>query len=280
MLGYVYVMSNAAMPGLYKVGCTSRNPSERASDLYSTGVPAPFVVEYCVYIEDYAYIERIAHSNLSNCNYSKEFFRCDLEKCIIEVKRAAASQPTYKEWYRDQQMKARVEGREAQYLRELEEKRRREQIARAERERRARQEAEAARVEREKREKERVERDRQRREKENSGCLWSGGIILFGLLLGNEEHSFWPFIISIIIGFWVYNSFTKNDDIISTSNTRNVTHKESYYARNYNTSTNYSSNSKKEHTSSSGTANDTLVMLSVAAVVFCIFFYIIYCIYN
>ena len=45
MLGYVYVMSNVAMPGLYKIGCTSRNPYERASDLYSTGVPAPFVVD-------------------------------------------------------------------------------------------------------------------------------------------------------------------------------------------------------------------------------------------
>ena len=94
MLGYVYVMSNEAMPGLYKIGCTSRNPSERASDLYSTGVPAPFVVEYCVYIEDYAYLEKVAHNNLSNYNYSKEFFRCELEKCIIEVKRAIANKTT------------------------------------------------------------------------------------------------------------------------------------------------------------------------------------------
>ena len=224
-------MSNAAMPGLYKVGCTSRNPSERASDLYSTGVPAPFVVEYCAYIEDYAYIERIAHSNLSKYNYSKEFFKCDLEKCIIEVKRAAASQPTYKEWYRDQQMKARVEGREAQYLRELEEKRRREQIARAERERRERQEAAAARVEWERREKERQEKARQQREKENSGCLWLGGIVLAGLWVGSEEHSFWPFIISVIIGFWVYNNITNSE----TPKPNTYTNSTTYNNKTYNT---------------------------------------------
>lgn len=31
MLGYVYIMSNEAMPRLYKIGCTPRHPLERAS---------------------------------------------------------------------------------------------------------------------------------------------------------------------------------------------------------------------------------------------------------
>lgn len=69
MLGYVYVMSNAAMPGLYKIGCTSRHPSERASDLYTTGVPAPFVVEYCINIDDYENIEKLIHKELSSYNF-------------------------------------------------------------------------------------------------------------------------------------------------------------------------------------------------------------------
>ena len=214
MLGYVYVLSNESMPGLYKIGCTYKNPSKRARDLYSTGVPAPFVVEYCVHIENYTYIEKVAHSNLSNYNYNKEFFRCDLEKCIIELKHAASAQLPYKEWYRDQQMKARIEGREAQYLREFEERKRREQLAREERARRERQEAAAARAEWERKEKERVERDRQRREKENAGCLWLGGIVLFGLWLGTEVHSSWPFITSIFIGFCVFITIMRPDDDI------------------------------------------------------------------
>ena len=49
MLGYVYVMSNEAMPGKYKIGCTSRHPDERANELNTTGIPKPFVVEYCKY---------------------------------------------------------------------------------------------------------------------------------------------------------------------------------------------------------------------------------------
>ena len=177
MLGYVYVMSNEAMPGLYKVGYTYRSPSERANELYTTGVPKPFIVEYCIFIEDCALIEAVAHINLHEYRYGKEFFKCDLVKCIIELKRSTHSQPTYREWYRDQLLRARVEGREAQYLQELEEKRRREQIAREERERRERQEAEALRAERE-----RQKREKQDRLERAIQIVWGGALILMYLL--------------------------------------------------------------------------------------------------
>lgn len=49
-----------------------------------------------------------------------------------------------------------------------------------------------------------MERDNARREKENAGCLWLGGIVWVGLWIGSEESTFWPFIISVIIGFLVY----------------------------------------------------------------------------
>ena len=217
MLGYVYVMSNEAMPGVYKIGCTSRHPYERASDLYTTGVPKPFVVEYFININNYENIEKLVHKKLSAYNFGKEFFKYDLDKCILAIREIADKASPYSEAYRDQLLKARVEGREAQYLRELEEKRRREQIARLERERRERQEAEAARIESERREKERVERDRQRREKENAGCLWLGGIILAGLWVATEEGSFWPLIISVFIGFLVNNNITKDDNSTNTT---------------------------------------------------------------
>ena len=43
--GWVYVLTNPAMPGLVKIGLTSRNPQVRAAELtQATGVPAPFVI--------------------------------------------------------------------------------------------------------------------------------------------------------------------------------------------------------------------------------------------
>lgn len=41
--GIVYVLSNPAMPGLVKIGKTTRGSVDaRLSELYSTGVPVPF----------------------------------------------------------------------------------------------------------------------------------------------------------------------------------------------------------------------------------------------
>ena len=46
-IGYVYILSNPVMPGLVKIGMTEReNLDARLKELYSTGVPVPFVCEY------------------------------------------------------------------------------------------------------------------------------------------------------------------------------------------------------------------------------------------
>ncbi|MFT7387743.1 MAG: hypothetical protein ACI8VC_000984 [Candidatus Endobugula sp.] len=42
--GIVYVLTNPAMPGIVKIGKTSRDSVDaRLNELYSTGVPVPFV---------------------------------------------------------------------------------------------------------------------------------------------------------------------------------------------------------------------------------------------
>ena len=44
--GIVYVLSNRAMPGLVKIGMTTRHELDaRLKELYTTGVPVPFDVE-------------------------------------------------------------------------------------------------------------------------------------------------------------------------------------------------------------------------------------------
>ena len=40
--GYVYILSNPAMPGLLKIGYTERDVQERVKELSNTGIPSPF----------------------------------------------------------------------------------------------------------------------------------------------------------------------------------------------------------------------------------------------
>ena len=44
--GLIYVLTNEAMPGLVKIGITGSDPNSRADQLYTTGVPVPFTVEF------------------------------------------------------------------------------------------------------------------------------------------------------------------------------------------------------------------------------------------
>lgn len=77
------------MPNTVKVGCTTRLPHDRASELYTTGVPTPFhVFSYWIVDEDtLTQIEADVHNQLSNYRVHKnrEFFKLnpDLAKNII-----------------------------------------------------------------------------------------------------------------------------------------------------------------------------------------------------
>jgi hypothetical protein len=77
--GYVYVMSNESMPGIVKIGRTTGRPGKRASELFTTGVPTPFRVEYAVHVADTVAAERAAHERFESYRVSsrREFFRVD-----------------------------------------------------------------------------------------------------------------------------------------------------------------------------------------------------------
>ncbi|PMS25288.1 GIY-YIG nuclease family protein [Trinickia soli] len=89
MEGFVYVMSNKAMPGLVKVGFTTGTPEERAAQLNGTHSPHPVVVEYSTRVPDARAVEREAHLRLRKRREGKEWFRCSREVAISAVKRAA-----------------------------------------------------------------------------------------------------------------------------------------------------------------------------------------------
>ncbi len=85
--GFLYVISNPSMPGLVKVGMTSKPPAERMKSLYSTSVPTPFEAEYFALCKDRIKSEAVAHQVLKSwrVNSRREFFRLAPEVACAKV---------------------------------------------------------------------------------------------------------------------------------------------------------------------------------------------------
>lgn len=86
--GYVYLLMNLAMPGLVKVGKTTRRPEDRARELSgATGVPNPFVVVYEIFVVNCNNAEAEMHRQLANYRVSsnREFFRIETPAAIEKM---------------------------------------------------------------------------------------------------------------------------------------------------------------------------------------------------
>ena len=97
MQGHVYVFLNSSLPGLVKIGKTTKDPSVRARELTQTGVPTPFVVAYSIFVSDCDSLEADLHDSLSSYREStrREFFRIDAKTAIdLLVERAEAFKNT------------------------------------------------------------------------------------------------------------------------------------------------------------------------------------------
>lgn len=81
----VYVLSNPAMPGLVKIGRTaSVSGLERCRQLYTTGVPQPFKLEYACKVDDSRAVEAAIHRIIAThrVNNRREFFSIPPEPVI------------------------------------------------------------------------------------------------------------------------------------------------------------------------------------------------------
>jgi hypothetical protein len=80
--GYIYILENDEMPGLYKVGWTERSADERAKELSGTGLPTPYKVAYSKSTNLTAEIEKTIHKNLDYCRLrsNREFFKADFSE--------------------------------------------------------------------------------------------------------------------------------------------------------------------------------------------------------
>ena len=96
-LGIVYVLTNPAMPGLVKIGKTSRRDIEtRLNELYSTGVPVPFECAYASRVEDETAVERAFHQAFGpyRINGKREFFQIEPDQAIALLKLMAIEDVT------------------------------------------------------------------------------------------------------------------------------------------------------------------------------------------
>src|ERR1700720_2675502 len=91
--GYVYFMTNAAMPGHTKIGITRSHPDERARQLSSgTAVARPFKAIAFEWFEDpmLLHAERELHAKYREYRVpNREFFELDL---TVEQAQAALSE--------------------------------------------------------------------------------------------------------------------------------------------------------------------------------------------
>jgi hypothetical protein len=84
--GWVYVITNTAMPDLVKVGYSLKDPALRARKLNHTGSPHPYSVEYDVLVRDPRLVEQQVHASLTAKLEGKEWFRCSVADAIQAIR--------------------------------------------------------------------------------------------------------------------------------------------------------------------------------------------------
>lgn len=91
-VGWVYVITNKAMPGLVKVGFTLKNdPKERAKELRHTGSPYEYEVEYAIKVENPKYLEKMVHLLLGGNRAGKEWFKTTVNDAVLKIESASKS---------------------------------------------------------------------------------------------------------------------------------------------------------------------------------------------
>jgi len=81
--GFIYCLGNECMPGIYKIGMSSRSPRARCDELSgATGVPSAFQPLFYGDVHDIRQAEIAAHNFFDCCRVSenREFFRVDAQE--------------------------------------------------------------------------------------------------------------------------------------------------------------------------------------------------------
>ena len=87
--GWVYVITNRAMPGLVKVGFSTKDPTLRAIELANTGAPHRYEVLYDALVEQPRDVESAVHDVLGTEREGREWFRCSPDRAIAAIRKSA-----------------------------------------------------------------------------------------------------------------------------------------------------------------------------------------------
>ena len=90
MGGWVYIVTNKALPGLVKVGYTTRiDINQRLREFNRAGVPYPYEKAYAFWVEEPRLIEQRVHQALPAHREYKGWFRCSVERARETLKKIA-----------------------------------------------------------------------------------------------------------------------------------------------------------------------------------------------
>lgn len=86
MSGWVYVITNPAIPDRVKVGYTEKPfPEQRARELKTTGVPFDYEVVFAARVEIPQALESAVHRALAKWRADKEWFSCTVVEAIATI---------------------------------------------------------------------------------------------------------------------------------------------------------------------------------------------------
>jgi hypothetical protein len=99
MSGYIYCLSNKVFPNLLKIGKTKNDPIIRIKQLYTTGVPLPFTLEFAKKVKNHHLAEKNIHILFKDYRYThnREFFEITKEIVFKEFEKIDGE---YYEYYK------------------------------------------------------------------------------------------------------------------------------------------------------------------------------------
>ena len=89
MKGIVYILSNPAMPGIVKIGRTTRGDmKQRLKELFTTGVPVPFDCVFACDVDNCVEVEKALHIAFRpyQIHPSREFFKIEPDQPMAILK--------------------------------------------------------------------------------------------------------------------------------------------------------------------------------------------------
>jgi hypothetical protein len=108
--GWIYIITNKAMPGLLKIGYSTKDPVLRADELANTGSPHRYLVEYDALVSDPHSVEQKIHRALASKNEGKEWFRCEVDDAILEIRRLFQTSIILEKTNRQPSLKCSING--------------------------------------------------------------------------------------------------------------------------------------------------------------------------